>query len=604
MADIPTIVATERATPPRWALMERFLIDVMNRAGVRYVERYTRSDGTLVWRDEWPGMDGSDDAYESFTSFPLFYALGGSDEIHRLARKEWNAVTWQFTGYGQIHNEFDGYYDWMHHGESSLYFYYFGLADPYVHQDRVRALRFARMYTGSDPDAPNWDAERRMIRSPINGSRGPRFEMSGVDWVTHRPILAHYLCPYEDLPGLDTTDPMAIADWNDDETFERILKLMNERMVPGDVPLNLQATSLVTNAYLYNGDPALKRWVLDYLSAWEERTRRNNGIMPDNVGPNDIIGERMNGKWWGGYYGWRWPHGAFNLLEATLIAGSNALLMTGEDRHLDLHRSQLDLLWSLGERRNGVFQVPFRHGDKGWFSYRPPDPRYYIHLYFLSQSDTDRERLDRLEGRENWGNRSHFGKGAQFSPEAWFAFIAGQNPELPEQILAATYNEVCRRMEKMRADDGDPTEWDVHHWQDINPIACEALLQLTMGSPGVIYHGGLLHARVRYFDPANGRPGLSSDVAALVTSIEPDSVTLTLVNTDPLDARDVLIQAGAFGEHAFTTLTRLDSGDTHPVNGKHALVRLLPATQARVSLGMRRYVHAPTYEFPWRVDAP
>ncbi|OPX23505.1 MAG: hypothetical protein B1H02_04915 [Candidatus Latescibacteria bacterium 4484_107] len=48
--------------PPEWALMERFLIDAMNDAAPRFVERYTRPDGTLAWRDEWPGMDGSDDA--------------------------------------------------------------------------------------------------------------------------------------------------------------------------------------------------------------------------------------------------------------------------------------------------------------------------------------------------------------------------------------------------------------------------------------------------------------------------------------------------------------------------------------------------------------
>lgn len=595
------LVAEKRSAPPRWAFMERFLIDVMNEAGVRFVERYTRPDGTLIWRDEWPGMDGSDDAYESFGTFPLFYALGGSEEIHRLARKEWNALTWQFTQYGQIYEEFDGYYDWMHHGESSLYIYYFGLADPYVYQDRVRALRFAALYVGSD--APNWDPQHRMIRSPINGSRGPRFHMTAEDWVTHRPVLAHYLCPYEDLPGLDPDDPMAIADWNDDATFEQILRLMNERMVPGDVPLNLQATSLVTNAYLYSGDPTFKQWVLEYLEAWEERTRRNGGILPDNVGPNDIIGERMNGKWWGGYYGWRWPHGAFNLLEATLIAGSNALLLTGDDRHLNLFRSQLDLLWSLGERRDGIFQVPHRRGDKGWFSYRAPDPRYALHLYFLSSSDADRKRLERFEGRETWDVRSRFGKGAQYSPETWFVFVESQNLALPERILEATYDEICRRLERMRTDNGNPQEWDVHHWQDINPVVCEPLVQLTMGSPGVIYHGGLLHARVRYFDPVRRRPGLPSDVAALVSKVEADSVTVTLVNTNPLDAREVLIQAGTFGEHEFTRVQTLEDDKTQDVSSRFVEVCLLPSAQTHLKLGMRRYVHTPTYHFPWHVEA-
>ena len=53
-------------------------------------------------------------------------------------------------------------------------------------------------------------------------------------------------------------------------------------------------------------------WVLDYLEAWAERIAANDGLCPDNVGPNGRIGELMGGKWWGGYYGWRWPHGVMS----------------------------------------------------------------------------------------------------------------------------------------------------------------------------------------------------------------------------------------------------------------------------------------------------
>src|SRR5207249_3617687 len=145
MKEDEAIRSDHSAPPPDWALRQRHLIDAMNEAAVAFVRRYTREDGTLVWRDEWPGMDGSDDGYESFQNFPLFYALAGSEEVHRLSRVEWDAVTRQFTAYGQIYREFDAYYDWMHHGESSIYFYYFGLADPTVQRDRERALRFAAM---------------------------------------------------------------------------------------------------------------------------------------------------------------------------------------------------------------------------------------------------------------------------------------------------------------------------------------------------------------------------------------------------------------------------------------------------------------------------
>ena len=224
--------ATQATPPPDWAIRQRLLIDAMNEAAPAFQERYTRSDGSFIWRERWGGMDGSDDGYESYHNWPLFYALGGSEDIHRRSRFLWEAVTRQFAAYGQIWREFDAYYDWMHHGESSIYFYYFGLADPNVHVDRARTLRFARMYMGLDPDAPNWDADRRMIRSPITGSKGPRFENSWDDWETHRPVLANYPTPFEDVPGVDGP----VADWNDDAVYAEILRLLNERQMRGDVP--------------------------------------------------------------------------------------------------------------------------------------------------------------------------------------------------------------------------------------------------------------------------------------------------------------------------------------------------------------------------------
>ena len=81
--------------------------------------------------------------------------------------------------------------------------------------------------------------------------------------------------------------------------------------------------------------------------------------------------------------------------------------------------------------------------------------------------------------------------------------------------MEVQHAEIVRRMDAMRADDGDPETWDVHHWQQINPVHTEALLQLTCGGPQIIYHGGLLHVRLRYYDTDEARPGLPADVARL-----------------------------------------------------------------------------------------
>ncbi len=594
-----SIIASQLGPPPQWALAQRALIDTMNAAVPPFQERYTRADGSFIWRQEWPGMDGSDDGYESFQNWALFYALGGAEDVYTRARFLWEAVTRQFTDYGQVWREFDAFYDWMHHGESSTGFYFFGLANHRDQLHRARARRFAHMYMGLDPQSPNWDAERRMMRSPINGSKGPRFVNEWDDWSTHRSVLANYPAPFDDIPGVQGP----IADWNDDAVYGEILKLLNARQMSGDVPLNLTSTGLVTHAYLWTGDDRYKRWVLDYLEAWADRITANDGFCPDNVGPNGKIGELMGGKWWGGYYGWRWPHGFMTIIQPLTIAAMNAVLLTGDMRYLDIPRGQLDRMIELGRHDEGALLIPVRHTDQGWTDFRPLRPEYPLQIWAMSHDPRDAARLDLFPERATmWPQvQPGRGKGDDLHIAPWFCYLHGQNPDYPQAILDSQWSEIARRMDMMRNDDGDPEEWDVHHWQDINPVHTEALVQLTCGGPQIIYHGGLLHVRLRYFDIDARRPGLPPDVGALVHDLGPDHVIVTLVNTSPLHERRLLIQAGAFGEHSFTEATHLSSPETPPsvVNGSHASLVLPPGRSLDLKLGMRRYVHSPSYNQPF-----
>jgi hypothetical protein len=594
-----TIVFTSAATcpPPEWALKERRLIAAMDEAAPIYQERYTQPDGTFVWREQWPGFDGSDDAYESYHNWPLYYALGGSAELHTRSRWLWEAVTRQFTGYGQVYREFDANYDWMHHGESSIYFYYFGLADPCVARDRARTLRYARMYMGEDDEARNWDPVRRQMRSPITGSRGPRIQNQWDDWATHRAVLANYPAPYEDIPGVSGP----IADWNDDRTYAEILRLLNERMMSCDVPLNLTATSLITHAYLYTGEAKYRQWVLDYLQAWAERIAANGGICPDNVGPNGIIGETMGGKWWGGYYGWRWPHGFMSIYQPLTIAAMNAVLLTGDMSYLDIPRGQLDRMLALGRVEGNALMIPNRHNDAGWADYRRLSPECPLQMWYVSHSAEDRARLERFPERQTeWANVAPGrGKGDDIHIAPWYRYLEGANPDYPSRLLDTQWDEVARRTERMAHDDGDPESWDVHHWQEINPVHTEALIQLTCGGPQIIYHGGLLHTRLRYFDADVRRPGLPPDVAGLVDQITPDRVRVTLVNTSLLRSRRLVVQAGAFGEHTFTVVCdALGQDQPLEVNGTRFELCLQPSGVVQLELGMRRYVNQPSYDQP------
>ncbi len=593
---------------PAWALRQRHLVATMNEAAQVYRQRYTRPDGSFVWRDEWPGMDGSDDGYESYGNWPLFYVLGGSAAIHEQSRFLWDAVTRQFTAYGQIHREFDGYYDWMHHGESSLFLYYLGLADPAREPDRARALRFARMYTGEDDRSRNWDPDLKQMRSPINGSRGPRFETSAMDWQTHREILHQYPVPYLDLAVPLRREPwgngefVSKADWNDDQIFNRILAAMNKRMMRGDVPLNLTATSLITHAYALTGDERYKSWTLDYLEKWAGLLERHGGICPDNIGPSGQVGECLAGKWWGGYYGWSWPHGFATIIEPLTIAAMNAVLLTGDLRYLDIPRRQIDAIWELGREEGGMWLVPHRHTDEGWVSFRPFDPKHLLQIWCLSHASQDLERIERLpEYPGRWQVLAPgSGKGDDLHSGPWLRYLQGKNPQYPDLILENQWLEALRRMDAIRTDTGDPEDWDIHHWQNVNPVRTEALLQTTCGGPQVIYHGGLLHTKLRYFDPSGGRPGLPPDVGALVETMDIGQVTLRLCNTSLLQERRLLVQGGAFGEHRLVRAETLgtESQGTQDIQGRALGVSLPPGRSLHLALHLDQYCFRPSYSQP------
>ncbi|UJR19695.1 hypothetical protein I4U23_022829 [Adineta vaga] len=620
---ITKILLKNHMVPPQWALMERLLFDQLNKAAFEFVARYTRSDGTLIWRRDWPGMDGSDDPYEGFMNLALLYMLGGSHELHEISRRIWEGITWQWTEYGQIHREFDAYYDWMHHGEGYLYFYFLGLAGPAALKDRQRALRFAGMYIGEDDEAQNYDSKLNLIRSPNTGSRGPRFEFTAEDWSTHRGILDDYLAPYEDIPNVDFVSGKCA--WSNDAIYADIIRLMNERMTRGDVPLNLNATGLVTHAFLYSGEEKYRSWVVNYLEVWNERTRQNDGIIPDNVGLSGKIGEYNDGKWWGGYYGWRWPHGFLTIIEPLVNACMNAVLLTGDMNKLNFARSQLDKNWALRKEQEGQWVVPYKRFDAGWADYRKPTPEYPIYLWTISMADEDLKRMDRVEKDHDWneviiptlsGGDNKTRKNTKHyigNTLPWFQYIRGLNPDYPQRILNANYRLIEHQLKKMRSEAGNPLNWtdqynqddfsSIHIWQEMCPVYMESLVQLTLGGPMHISHGGLLHARVRFYDVEEKRPGLPQSIAALVKDLKNHSVTLDLINVDLFLQRTLIIQAGTFGEHRFNEVYVLneigDTEETIAVNHKWLEVVLPPGTGAMIHLTMDRYVNLPSYDMPW-----
>lgn len=665
-----TIRASKIAPPPAWALMERNLISLMERSAELFVEKYCYPDGNVFY------VQDVDDVYEIFHNWGLLYAMGGDERLWQWALRAWNATTRRFDDRnplgpphrnlaGQIHNEYynqNGPCDWFHMGEGNMALYDMGVADPSIKENVARARKFAAMYTGEDPDAPNYDPIHKIIRSPFHSSVGPLLNMDDVDRVKA------YIDPWYRLTGRgiagfaqrSNLHPVVRdleEDWHENEQRrEEIMRLFDKVVLDGDVADNLAATGLVTHAYLYTGDEKYRQWVLGYTDAWMDRMRRNGGILPDNVGPTGKVGEQRNGQWWGGLYGWNSKWSAdHNFISAT-IAAECALMLTGDYGYVDLIRSQIDLLLDMGVTDdNGQLLVPTRMTERGWEEFRPMNIGELAHVYHSTLSKDDHDLMVQVRDGDtsrDWNEVKAEGgrRGGNFE-YARFQYYDGKLPDWPEKILTAEYAFAQTMMEAFLQDDRDfdtivednrwpPCNPDVPDRKDYggenaDPVRTVGLTQVTMGAPRSLYNGGLLRATVRYFDitpsltlPRNGgegkkgRPGLPRDVATLVDEIRHDRVGIQFVNMSTNESRSLIVQAGAFSEHTFTDVRYVEEGEgKNPVlyptawiseerpqydrsvraDGKHFVVDLPPSTTIRVEAGMKRFVNQPSYAFPWHV---
>lgn len=630
-----TIQALNLQAPPPWALMQRELIRFMEEATEYATQKYDRPDGVPL------NVQDADDAYEAHSYRGLFYAIGGSDRIGELAFSQWNGVTRLYDDaspapYGagdhpkhtaELHNEYYKHDDWFHMGEGNQSFYSLGLVDPSRQETIARATRFAELYLGDNPETPNYDAEHRVIRSPFHGSAGPEFHRD-VEFVKRALDPIYY--PGGGARGhaqRSSLHPL-IADlednWFEDENRrEEVSRLFDEVVLRADIPDNLACTALMTNAYLYTGEDKYRQWVLDYTEAWIERTETNGRIIPDNVGPNGVTGERRHGQWWGGWYGWNSRNSARNAFLAATIASECCVLLTGDFGYLELIRSQIQLLLSKSKTgEDGQLLVPTRvmPGDE-WVDFQPMHLQWLGRLYHTSMDPRDRDAILQVrdgERQSDWNALDVAADRSSGNLEARFQYYEGDNPAWPVERLQSEYKYVSAMFENMRLDDRDEaTIIEESRWPP-NPVVVKGLTQVTMGSPQPVYNGGLLRGQVRYFDAERRRPGLPEDVAALVDEVAADRVGIELVNLSASQARSVTVQAGTYGEHEFTEAKyeeesreglerhaglwlnneRSWSQQSVQIDGRHFTVTLPPSTSIRLQCGLRRFQNRPTYALP------
>jgi hypothetical protein len=429
------------------------------------------------------------------------------------------------------------------------------------------------LYMGEDPQAPNYDPERRLIRSMFNGSRGPLLrKATALDWagdpieVEGRFQPLHQETNYAEMLE-------HFQDYND---------------VVGDSPLNLGATTLGFNAFALTGEPKYRDWLLSYVDAWVDRTAANNGIIPINIGLDGTIGGACDGKWYGGVYGWGFtvkvaPYTGElahrNVIGArTLFGFANALLLTGDQKYVHLWRDMLLRVNATATVVDGQTRYPHMYGDAGWYEFRPE--RFAagaLELYYLT---LDRDLLGLLPEKPRW-----------------IAYLDGEDASYPVDALQQDLLAVGGRVEEMRR---DPTTPDTRLSDDpnyLNPAATETLTQLMLGGLPTGRDGFPLHCRLRYFDPVGRRAGLPEDVGALVEKLTADTVVVSLVNLNPVQPRTVIVQGGGYAEHELVDV--LHGEITTTVGHSDVTVRLEPGAGGQLTIRTRRYANQPTLAFPW-----
>jgi hypothetical protein len=572
-----SIRISSRMDPPRWARLQRQLLADNVPACREFFDKYFDDRGYLQCFVRWGANDGPDDAFENFNRWPELHALGAGDDILRMYSRGHEGLLRQYAEarttdvpiarQGMYHKEFIVQSDWMHHGEGLQLFNRMGLSIPADAVYQARARRFAGFYMGEDPEAPNYDPVRKLIRSMQNGSRGPMLRpATSLDWVGD---------PF-DVKGFDAL--------HGESSFEQFLAHYQEYTdVVGDHFLNLAATTLATNAYLIAGEAKYKTWLVEYMDAWLDRMRRNGNIIPSFVDLDGTIGGPA-GRWWGSAYGWGFSPvnpvtGARedrNRIQWALPGFNNALLVTGQQKYVDAWRRMIDAVNAQARRIDGRLKYPSMHGADGWYGWRDmPWDVGALEVWYWSQQPKDMERV----------------RGG------WVDYLRGAAPTYPEQALERDLAGLRKRVDAMRRDTTPPEKRLADNMLDYNPAATESLVQLMWGGLMPGRAGGLVNARLRYFDPDRRRAGVPDDVAALISELSDTRTAVTLINLSSSEPRTVVVQGGGYGEHQLTSVSH--GGRTTTIDSRHLTVNLDPGCGQTLVLSMRRYANAPTVRHPW-----
>lgn len=565
-----TIEITTPLEPPSWAVKQRRLLTLSARATALMNDLCFAPDGSFLGRYVHGGGNlAPDDTFEFAGKGPLLHACGADDAVLEQWWRMYRASLRQCREQGLFADDMCKFLDWHHNGEHYQSFWTAAICLPHDPEYRALLLKYAGFYDGTNPAVPNYDPNHKVVRSILHGGAGPVRVARRTDW-----------------------DAEGGAFWDD------------WLQCGHDGPINLVVTNWGTLAFMLTGDERHRRSTLDYLDAWRDRARNNGGMLPSIVNPDGSV----PGDWWGGVMGWNFKPfgGLFQVSSGPRAAWLNALLLTrGDTSYYESLRSMADAAWDnrRTDDRGQVFIPRYIdangwHGRMGDRSMEGIYANIRANIYMATMRDDDLARVLEcpIEGRCGHEDFHEGGLEAR-----WIKFLRGQNPRWPDESLDDNIARVERQIawfEERLADPQlkarGPADWIQGR---VGCGYCASLVQGMTGGLMPLWHGQLLQGRFHYFDPDRGRPGLPSDCAALVESLDAESATVLLVNLHATESREVVVQTGSYAEHRCESVTP-EGGPAVAIGGTHFTVRLAPGCGQRLVVRMKRHANDPTLRWP------
>ena len=323
------------------------------------------------------------------------------------------------------------------------------------------------------------------------------------------------------------------------------------------------------------------------MDAWLARMRRTAASSP----ASSMSTARSAGRdrrWWGNAYGWGFSpvnpvtgrREDRNRIPRALVGFSNALLVTGDQKYVDAWREMIEAVnaqraqRSTGARSTRRCSAPMA-GMAG----------------SASRGASARSRCGTGRCARPIALRVRRQSVARVSRR--------QEPvAIPKSAVQRDLESIPRKLAAIRADQTPPDKRLADNMLDPNPAATDSLVRLMWGALVPGREGGLLNARVRYFDPERRRAGVPDDVAALVSGArrsphgrharQPQRARAAHGDRPGRRLRRAPVRLGRVERTRRTCRTPA----TSPCS-------LAPGAGATLTLAMRRYVNQPTVVFPW-----